>query len=486
MHRIHRRLLSPAAQLAHGARNRFRRPRVLRGLAVGLAAVLIVAGSAIILAPRATSTPLRIGAVFPISGTAAGLAREEERGVQTAVDFVNADGGIAGRSVVLDVRDLESASDAAATMASLKADGVSVVIGAYSSDLSIAASSAANTAGLVYWEAGAVADQLTGRGLPLVFRVGTSGANLGTNSATFAAQALAPRLGVSAQALRIAVVSAQDTYAQSVADAATTAARAAGMPIVADLSYSLSLPRWPALMTRLAAAKPDVIILASHIPDGVAFRQATLTAGLHVQALIGSTMAECSPDFAGALGADAIGVFASDRPTGGFQPSALSPAAKALYDRLAAAWVAGESPAPTTSHGYDAGGWGGYGASAAPSGGYAISGPVEEGSAAAGPSEEGLSGFTAAWALLHDVLSAAAEHGNLNPEGIAATARAIDLPVGSLPNGAGLRFSSATGTLGQNVRAAAVIWQWQAVRSYTFVWPATYATGAIRFVPLPR
>ena len=62
-------------------------------------------------------------------------------------------------------------------------------------------------------------------------------------------------------------------------------------------------------------------------------------AGLKVQALIGSTMAECTPDFAGELGADAIGVFASDRPTGGFQPSALDATARAIYDRLATAWA---------------------------------------------------------------------------------------------------------------------------------------------------
>ena len=76
--------------------------------------------------------------------------------------------------------------DAPAAMADLKAHGDAVVVGAYSSELSIPASQAASDAGLVYWEAGAVADQLTGRGLPLVFRVGASGANLGTNSAQFA------------------------------------------------------------------------------------------------------------------------------------------------------------------------------------------------------------------------------------------------------------------------------------------------------------
>ena len=434
------------------------------------------------------AAPIRVGAVFPLTGNAAGLAGQELRGVQIAADLVNADGGIGGRRVVLDVRDLEATEDAPSVMAAIKAGGASVVVGAYSSDLSIAASAAADAAGLVYWEAGAVADQLTGQGLPLVFRVGASGADLGSNSARFAATELAPRLETPAAALRVAIVSAEDAYAGSVADAAARTAQAAGTPIVARLTYNLSAPQWPALMSRLAATHPDVVILASHVPDGIAFRQAMIVAGLHVKALIGSTMAECDPDFAGELGPDAIGVFASDRPTGGFQPGALDASARAVYDRFAEAWAktpaAGVSPSLPSS-GSDGSGYG-PGASATEE--YTISGPGEASGidAATVPTEEGISGFAAAWPLFHVVLPMAAEAGSLDPGHIAAAARRVDLPIGSLPNGAGLHFSSDPATLGQNDRAAAVIWQWQAVRSYEFVWPATYATGAIRFVPLVR
>src|SRR5207247_8665470 len=139
----------------------------------------------------------------------------ELAGVQIAADLVNADGGVGGRPIQLVVRSLESRADAPAVMEALKRDGIDVVIGAYSSDLSIAASSAANAAGLLYWESGAVADRLTGRGLPLVFRVGASGANLGANSAAFAATELAPRLGKQAGELRVAIAAAAHAYAPS-------------------------------------------------------------------------------------------------------------------------------------------------------------------------------------------------------------------------------------------------------------------------------
>ena len=51
------------------------------------------------------------------------------------------------------------------------------------------------------------------------------------------------------------------------------------------------------------------------------------------------------------------------------------------------------------------------------------------------------------------------------------------MPRGSLPNGAGLQFSTDPAMLGQNTRAAAVIWQWQGVRHSVTVWPPVDATG---------
>jgi branched-chain amino acid transport system substrate-binding protein len=228
-------------------------------------------------------------------------------------------------------------------------------------------------------------------------------------------------------------------------------------------------------MASLRTARPDTIILASHIPDGIAFRQQMLASGIRVGALIGSTMAECDPDFAGDLGEAAIGIFASDRPTAGFRPQSLSADARAAYDRFNLAWAAA-APAylptavPGASHVDEE---------------YPLTGPAEAPSAE--QDEEALAGFAAGWALFHDVLPASAPAtGGLDPAGVAAAARALDLPEGSLPNGAGVRFSQDAATLGQNQRAAAVIWQWQAVRQYAFVWPPSYATGSIVDVPLSR
>jgi len=450
-----------------------------------LAVVVALVVSAAIVGCGGREEPIRIGAVFPTSGNAATLAGPELTGVRIAADLVNADGGVNGRPIELVTRDLRSRDEAETVMADLAGQGIGIVVGAYSSDLSMAASDAADRHGVLYWEAGAVADQLTGRGLPLVFRVGTTGGTLGANSSMFAAKELAKRLGKDPSELRVALAVADDAYARTVADAAESTADGLGMPVVTRESYDMYLPDWGNLMANLKAAKPDVVILASHIPDGIAFREAMVASGLRVGALIGSTMAECDPDFAGELGEDAVGIFASDRPTAGFQPSALGSDAAATYARFEAKWAEAAKAAVGGTTGGDGDSTGGYGGRYDDAE-YAIHGPAED--ATAEESEEALAGFTAAWALFHHVLPAAAGDGTgeLSTATVAAAARALDLPEGSLPNGAGLRFSTDPASLGQNERAAAVIWQWTAVRTYEFVWPPTYATDDIAFVPLDR
>ncbi|HZU13669.1 MAG TPA: ABC transporter substrate-binding protein [Chloroflexota bacterium] len=402
---------------------------------------LLLTGIAFLTPAHASPAPLRIGAVFPWQSM--GMpAQEEYRGVQIAANLVNAAGGIDGRRIVLVRREMDSPVQAMPAMQAFRAQGIAAVVGAFSSALSIPAGAAAGQEGLVYWEAGAEADRLTGQGYRTVFRVGASGANLGANSATFAATQLASRLHRPASALRVAVVNADDDYARSVADAALAVARRSGMHIVVHSVYSLYAPRWTPIMARLRRVHPDIIILASHVADGVAFRRAMLRAHVHTGALIGSTMAECGPDFGRMLGSEAIGVFASDRPSpmGGFNPLTLHGSGRALYERLVRA-----------------------------GGGM--------------PSEEALSGFSAGWVLFHYVLPRAR---GLTPRAIAAAARSLNLAAGTLPNGAGVRFAADRAHLGQNTRATSVIWQWQAVRHSVVVWPAVYATGRIRFVPLAR
>jgi branched-chain amino acid transport system substrate-binding protein len=416
--------------------------RLRESIVVGLALTLTACETATSGAAQAT---IKVGAVFPLTGPQAPLARQEYAGVQIARNFVNADGGVDGVPISLITKDITVASEAAARVGELKQAGVSSVIGAYSSSLSMPISAAAQADGLLYWEAGAVADQLTGRGYPLVFRVGATGSNLGTMSSHFAAQVLAPRLNLTPGQLRMVIVHNVDGYPTSVAAAVRKQAQLEGIPIVGEVQYDTRVPDWPTVLDQVRATSPTILVLASYIDDGVDFRRAMLQSGLHVDAFIGSTMAQCVPDFGAMMGADAIGVFASDRPPGwGFNPGALNPTGRAVYNRFAQA----------------------YGR--------------EFGSA---PTEEALAGFSAAWTLFHYVMPQAQSR---SASGLAAAARSLDLPSGTLANGGGVKFATTSTLMGQNTRAASVIWQWQGVRHSVTVYPPVFSTGTPAFIPLPR
>ena len=277
------------------------------------------------------------------------------------------------------------------------------------------------------------------------------------------------------------------------AAAAGSTARADGSHIVDQQTYNLTYPDWPRVMAELAAAKPSVIILASHIADGVAFRKAMVAAGLKVQALIGSTMAECTPDFAGELGADAIGDLRlrppdrrlpAERPrsrrTGPLRPPRRG-LGRGQSGRLPRTipMVSTADPAPIAAP---------VGAPEQPP---VIVGPIGETSAGRGTQRGGpvrasrRPGRCSTMSCPPPPAFATAGHA-LSPTAIAAAAR-VARPAGGQPAEWGrVRFSTAPGALGQNLRAAAVIWQWQAVQQYPFVWPPTYATGSIKFVPLSR
>ena len=241
---------------------------------------------------------------------------------------------------------------------------------------------------MVYWETGAVADRVTGQGSPLVFRVGVNGAELGSNSGKFMLQELVPRMGIPIGRIRVSFVTADDDYGHSVADATRAALQAGGMSISGESVYNPYTPDWTPVIQALIAAKPDILVLSSHIQDGIAFRRAFLAAGLQVKVFMGTTMAQCDQDFGNVLGSAAVGVFASDRPQGDFNPDALDPQAKALYNRFAPA--------------------------------------VEAAHRRGRPDEEGIAGFSAAWVLVADVLGRAGDGSAQEHRGCGASPRSSE------------------------------------------------------------
>ncbi len=387
---------------------------------------------------------IRIGALYPLSGSQASGGSEEYHGMQTAAALVNESGGVDGRRIVFVTANAPSADAAPAAVDALKRQGVRVVVGSYGSTISLPASAEAQRGNLIFWESGAVATMITERGYPNVFRTVTTGNSLGRAAARYVASIVAPRLRLTAHPMRASVIYANDVYGSSVGKAMADEVRSLHFVSAGVFPYDPYHTNFPRLVATLKAERPDVVLVAGYVEDAVAFRRETLRQRLHPAAMIGTSSAFCMHAFGDTLGSRALGLFASDKPDASFNPAALRPIARQLRARAVAAY----------HQQY----------------GVAMTAPA-------------VAGFVAGWILFHDVLPYAR---SLAPANIRAAALRVNLPYGSEINGAGVRFAGPNKPdAGQNLRAISVIWQWQSPGHEYVVYPASYATSQPRWIPLP-
>jgi branched-chain amino acid transport system substrate-binding protein len=385
---------------------------------------------------------LLLGAVYPLTGTQGSAGIEEYQGVRLAAEMVNADGGVDGRRIRFRAIDVPSADAAPGAIAELHRDGIGIVLGSYGSTISMPAAYAAARRDMLFWETGAVGVMSPlGRGR-LVFRVPPSGLELGGTAMNFVVHRLAPMLHRSPSSLRFAVAFANDAYGSEVARGAMRRIRSLHLRLVGRVPYDSLDYSAPRIVHSLAKTKPNVVFVSAYLGDGVAIRREIVREHLPLLANIGTSSSYCMPAFGARLGRLAVGVFASDKPGAEYiNPAGLRPDARRVLHEAAAEY----------EDRYD-----------------------EEMSAAA------LAGFSAAWALFHHVMPRAS---SLSPYAVAAVAKRIRLPAGSLPNGSGLEFGKAgTEQAGWDLRAASVIWEWIGVGKEAVVWPPRLATTGVRLL----
>jgi branched-chain amino acid transport system substrate-binding protein len=379
---------------------------------------------------------IRVGAIYPLSGSQGPGGLDEFHGVQIAADMVNAAGGVDGRPIRLVPVDAPASTAAAPAVNILRQQGVRFVVGSYGSTISEPAATAAASNGMLFWETGAVGMMASPDRGSLVFRVAPSGATLGTSAISFIARVVAARLHRNPRSLRFAVTNVNDLYGNEVADGAIAELRRRHMELVGRFPYDEHTLDPNALARKIASVHPDVLFASAYVDDGVSVRRALVRQHVRLLAAIGSSSSYCMPAFGRRLGADAVGLFASDKPDAGvLDPASLDDTARLLLsranDRYRARFHASmDAPA--------------------------------------------LAGFSAAWALFRWAMPKAS---TLSPKAVGDAARTLHVPMGGLPNGSGIDFGApGSAQPGQNLLAASVIWEWVSVDHRVVVWPPRFAT----------
>lgn len=256
--------------------------------------------------------PIRLGALYPRSGSLALLGEESWRGAEIARQLRNQNGGILGREIMFVNADVPNVNAARADAERLiSQERLQLLFGTYSSALSMAATEVAARRGVTFFELGAISDPITGRGYQTVFRTNPQALLFARTQMRFIVEWLAGQLGKAPSEIRLAIAHEDSDYGTSVADNMRREAQAAGLAIVSEQPYNASSADLSSVILQLRSANPDVIVAVSYAQDAILFWRQANELGLRVP-LIGTGGGHSLASFYEALGPLADGVFNVD------------------------------------------------------------------------------------------------------------------------------------------------------------------------------
>jgi branched-chain amino acid transport system substrate-binding protein len=250
--------------------------RFRAGIVIGLVAGAVAlggcgtdqAGSA------APHSPLTIGISLSLTGNFADPGKAAQRGYQLWADGANAEGGILGRKVVLKIVDDASLPERA--VANYKrligTDKVDLVLGPYSSKLTIPASQVVAQHGYAFVEPAGGAPKVFAQKLNNLFFV--QPAPTVEQGGVFAEYVLSQP--VKERPKRAAYTVLDDPFSQPIAAFVRDKFEHAGIKTVYTHTYEEGADIAP-VMAKVAAARPDVLVAATQSEDGYASVQSLVS-----------------------------------------------------------------------------------------------------------------------------------------------------------------------------------------------------------------
>lgn len=264
-------------------------------------------------APQAAGGKIKLGALFPLTGSLALLGEESWRGTEIARQEQNKKGGLLGKELEFLKGDGVDANAAVSEANRLiSSEKVPVILGTYSSTLAQAASEVAERNKVIYWEMGGIADAITERGFKYLFRVLPTGSTYGVMGADYAKDVIAPKLGIAPDKLKVAVVHEDALYGTTVGTSAEKSIKEKGLAFAGREPYNSKATDLSPLILKLRAAQPDVLIATSYIQDLLLFWKQARELGFGVKAVLGTGAGYALTDFAKEMGDDVNGVFNID------------------------------------------------------------------------------------------------------------------------------------------------------------------------------
>ena len=197
---------------------------------------------------------LKIGLATPLTGASAEDGKAIQEGVNLAVKQINDQGGIDGKTVEVVAEDDKGDPSEAATVANKLAQDESILalVGDFNSSCTLAGAPIYNDAGIVQISPGSSAEAVTDAG-DFTFRTITTDAVQGKYLAKWCVDELGYK--------NIAILFENDDYGKGLADVAQRETEGLGAKVVVREAYEVNQTDFSTVLTKVAKAKPDVLII---------------------------------------------------------------------------------------------------------------------------------------------------------------------------------------------------------------------------------
>lgn len=261
----------------------------------------------------AHAAPVKIGAIFPLSGNYATFGSQCFQGVELAVEEANAKGGVKGEQIELLKADAADTSQAVSeTRRLISREGVKAIIGTYASGLSYAATPVAELAGIPYFEVTGTADNLTERNFKYLFRASAPASAFGESSMRALTDIVVPKKKLNLKTMRVAIIYEDSLYGSSVAKKQTEIAEKAGINVVEKIPYSAKSVDLSSAILKMKESKIDVVMHSGYQNDTILLNRQMEEAGFKPTVLIGGGGGYSLHETRAALGPKLDGTITTD------------------------------------------------------------------------------------------------------------------------------------------------------------------------------
>jgi branched-chain amino acid transport system substrate-binding protein len=311
--------------------------------------------------PSHAADAVKIGVIYPLTGNAASAGQSAKDAVDMAADIVNTAhpelknlplgptaglSNLGGAKIELDEADHQGNPQVGQqqTLRLITQDHVAAMLGSYHSSVTLVATAVAERQGIPFLVADSVAANITGRGFKWTFRT----TPYAPDFAKAYAQFLTDLKKSGTRINNVAVVNENTDYGTSVAASILDAAKAANIPVAAQIAYNANSADVNAQVLQLKSTNPDAVIFVSYTSDIILYFKTMKNFDYLPPVIIGDDSGFSDPSFipnVGDLAQGAINRSAFDIGKPGTNSYIIDQMFKAKYGRdlddTSARWMQG-------------------------------------------------------------------------------------------------------------------------------------------------